>query len=84
MGILVITLSINSQPLSALELKVSGLIMESSRVDTAGDNQNAKVINSNYRILRPLFPAISSSFRSQSPDKLASSNRVYRHIRQVQ
>ena len=47
MGILVIALSINPRPLSALELKLSGLIME-SRVDTAGDNQNAHVIISNY------------------------------------
>ena len=43
MDILVIALSINPRPLSALELKLSGLIME-SRVDTAGDNQNAHVI----------------------------------------
>ena len=49
MGILVIALSINPRPLSALELKLSGLIME-SRVDTAGDNQNAHVIISNYHI----------------------------------
>ena len=48
MGILVIALSINPRPLSALELKLSGLIME-SRVDTAGDNQNAHAIMSNYR-----------------------------------
>ena len=47
MGILVIALRINLRPLSALELKLSGLIME-SRVDTAGDNQNAHVIISNY------------------------------------
>ena len=47
MGILVIALSINPRPLSALELKLSGLIME-SRVDTAGDNQNAHVIISKY------------------------------------
>ena len=47
MGILVIALSINPRPLSALELKLSGLIME-SRVDTAGDNQNTHVIISNY------------------------------------
>ena len=47
MGILVIALRINPRPLSALELKLSGLIME-SRVDTAGDNQNAHVIISNY------------------------------------
>ena len=46
MGILVIALRINPRPLSALELKLSGLIME-SRVDTAGDNQNAHVIISN-------------------------------------
>ena len=46
MDILVIALSINPRPLSALELKLSGLIME-SRVDTAGDNQNAHVIISN-------------------------------------
>ena len=48
MGILVIALRINPRPLSALELKLSGLIME-SRVDTAGDNQNAHVIISNCR-----------------------------------
>ena len=47
MDILVIALSINPRPLSALELKLSGLIME-SRVDIAGDNQNAHVIISNY------------------------------------
>ena len=47
MSILVIALSINPRPLSALELKLSGLIME-SRVDTAGDNQNAHVIISKY------------------------------------
>ena len=44
MDILVIALSINPRPL----LKLLGLIME-SRVDTAGDNQNAPVIISNYR-----------------------------------
>ena len=48
MGILVIALSINPRPLSALELTLSGLIM-GSRVDTAGDNQNPHVIISNYR-----------------------------------
>ena len=47
MGILVIALSINPRPLSALELTLSGLIM-GSRVDTAGDNQNPHVIISNY------------------------------------
>ena len=46
MGILVIALSINPRPLSALELRLSGLIM-GSRVDTAGDNQNPHVIISN-------------------------------------
>ena len=50
MGILVIALCINPRPLSALELKLSGLIM-GSRVDTAGDNQNAHVIISNYVIM---------------------------------
>ena len=48
MGILVIARSINPRPLSAIELTLSGLIME-SRVDTAGDNQNPHVITSNYR-----------------------------------
>ena len=48
MEILVIALSINPRPLSALELTLSGLIM-GSRVDTAGDNQNPHVIISNYR-----------------------------------
>ena len=43
MDILVIAFSINPRPLSALELKLSGLIME-SLVDTAVDNQNAHVI----------------------------------------
>ena len=43
MGILVIAHSINPRPLSALKLKLSGLIMD-SRVDTAGDNQNVHVI----------------------------------------
>ena len=47
MDLLVIALSINPRPLSALELKLSGLIME-SQVDTAGDNQNVHVIISNY------------------------------------
>ena len=56
MDILVIARSINPRPLSALELKLplsalelklSGLIME-SRVDTAGDNQNAHVTISKY------------------------------------
>ena len=47
MGILVIALSINPRPLSALELTLSGLIM-GSQVDTAGDNQNPYVIISNY------------------------------------
>ena len=47
MEILVIALSINPRPLSALELTLSGLIM-GSRVDTAGDNQNPHVIISNY------------------------------------
>ena len=46
MDILVIALSINPRPLSALESKLSGLIME-SRVDTAGDNQNSHAIISN-------------------------------------
>ena len=50
MGILVIDLSINPRPLSAFELKLSGLIME-SRVETAGDNQNAHVIISNDLVL---------------------------------
>ena len=54
MDILVIALSINPRPLSALELKLSGLIME-SRVDTAGDNQNAHVIISNYHRMLYLF-----------------------------
>ena len=49
MGILVIALSINPRPLSALELTLSGLIM-GSRVDTAGDNQNPHVIISNYHM----------------------------------
>ena len=47
MGILVIALSINTRPLSALELTLSGLIM-GSRVDTASDNHNPHVIISNY------------------------------------
>ena len=47
MDIFVIALSINPRPLSAFEVKLSGLIME-SRVDTKGDNQNAHVIISNY------------------------------------
>ena len=37
-------------PLSALELKLSGLIME-SRVDTAGDNQNVHVIICNKSVM---------------------------------
>ena len=49
MGNLVITLSVNPRPLSALELKLSGLIME-SRDDTVGDNQNVHVIISNYHL----------------------------------
>ena len=31
-----------------------------SQVDTAGDNQNDHVIISNYHIVRPIFPAITS------------------------
>ena len=50
MGILVIALRINPRPLSDLELKLSGLIME-SQVDTVGDNQNAHVIISIYQSL---------------------------------
>ena len=57
MGILVIALSINPRPLSALELTLSGLIM-GSRVDTAGDNQNPHVIISNY------IPLLYSSSRT--------------------
>ena len=60
MGILVIALSINPRPLSALELTLSGLIM-GSRVDTAGDNQNPHVIISNY-IFFPVFIHFSPSF----------------------
>ena len=53
MGILVIALSINPRPLSAPELKLSGLIgLMESRVETAGDNQNAHVIISNYHEFR--------------------------------
>ena len=47
MDILVIALSINPRPLSPLELKLSGVLMESG-VDTAVDNQIAHVIISNY------------------------------------
>ena len=46
-GTLVIALSINPRPISALELTLSGLIM-GSRVDTAGDNQSPNVIISKY------------------------------------
>ena len=58
---LVIALSINHRPLSALELTLSGLIM-GSRVDTANDNQNPNVIISNFynvtlkALLNPLVP----------------------------
>ena len=45
---LVIALSINPRPLSALELKLSGLIMV-SWANTVGDNQNAHVVTSNYK-----------------------------------
>ena len=51
MGILVIALSISPRPLSALDLKLSGLLMD-FQVDTAGDNQKAHVIISNYRHAR--------------------------------
>ena len=47
--ILVIALSINPRPLSALRQTLSGLIM-GSRVDTAGDNQNPNVIISKYQM----------------------------------
>ena len=57
MAILVIALRINPRPLSALELKLSGLIME-SRVDTAGDNQNTHMIISNYHDHRVIFMII--------------------------
>ena len=63
MGILVIALSINPRPLSALELKLSGLIME-SRVDTAGDNQNAHVIISKYIGLDKMALSKTALFRS--------------------
>ena len=59
MGILVIALSINPRPLSALELMLSGLIM-GSRVDTAGDNQNPHVIISNYFISPEIFMHINN------------------------
>ena len=39
------------QPLSALELTLSGLIM-GSRVDTAGDNQSPNVIISNHFFIK--------------------------------
>ena len=62
MGILVVALSINPRPLSALELKLSGLIME-SRVDTAGDNQNAHVIISNNRQYDLQYPHLAKLTR---------------------
>ena len=58
MGMLVIALSINPRPLSALELTLSGLIM-GSRVDTAGDNQNPHVIISNYKKISKMIFQIS-------------------------
>ena len=64
MDILVIALSINPRPLSALELKLSGLIME-SRVDTAGDNQNAHVIISNYPHDREIDSQMLKMFRNR-------------------
>ena len=50
MTIWIIALSINPPPLSALELKLSGLIMK-SQVESEGDNQNANVIISNHTTL---------------------------------
>ena len=64
MGILVIALSINPRPLSALELKLSGLIME-SRVDTAGDNQNAHVIISNYHIFTTKYVLFAYAIKTR-------------------
>ena len=61
MGILVIPLSINPRPLSALELTLSGLIM-GSRVDTAGDNQNPHVKISNY--FQSKFMLLTYSFNN--------------------
>ena len=64
MDILVIALSINPRLLSALELKLSGLIME-SRVDTAGDNQNAHVIISNYHIFTVKYVLFTYAIQAQ-------------------
>ena len=50
MGILVIALSINPRPLSALELTLSGLIM-GSRVDTAGDYPKSSCDNKEIILL---------------------------------
>ena len=47
MYVLVIAHSINGRPLTAHWLKLSGLIME-SRIDSAGNNQNAHMIISKY------------------------------------
>ena len=71
MGILVIALSINPRPLSALELTLSGLIM-GSRVDTAGDNQNPHVIISNYFSLPKILPVSLSDLKPPSEMKQAA------------
>ena len=85
MGILVIALSINPRPLSALELKLSGLIME-SRVDTAGDNQNAHVIISKYLHCRFLITSdVSIYLTSLNVSHFRTSNAynsvVYENIK---
>ena len=61
MGILVIAISVNPRPLSALELTLPGLIM-GSRVDTAGNNQNPNVIISNY--FQSKFMLLTYSFNN--------------------
>ena len=76
MDILVIALSINPRPLSALEVKLSSLIME-SRVDTAGDNLNAHVIISNYQAELRMF-----AFRDR-PNTLDTYHRVLKATRSM-
>ena len=73
-GLSTYALRINPRPLSALELKLSGLIME-SRVDTVGDNQNAHVIISNYLHCRFWIPSdVSIYLTSLNVSHLRNSN----------
>ena len=82
MGILVIALSINRRPLSALELTLSGLIM-GSRVDTTGDNKSPNVIISNYHaslvVRKPAFCICENKDAYQLHSNCAADQRLCFH-----